>query len=101
MLDADHGRVGVMDGGVGVGCGLQYLLDNEEEEKKKKKKKKITDLNVTQTTPYAVSYWSNVDMVLHNNLVAHPLTCEGSFHKFASPSADDIAYHESDRLQDS
>jgi hypothetical protein len=30
-----------------MAVGSQYLLDNEEEEKKKK----ITDLNVTETTP--------------------------------------------------
>ena len=44
-----------------------YLLDNEEENKKK-----ITDLNVAETTPRAVSYWLNPQRVLHNNLQVLP-----------------------------
>lgn len=61
--------MGVMDlgrGWGGVGWG-RYLLDNEEENKKK-----ITDLNVAETTPRALSYWLNPQRVLHNTLQVLP-----------------------------
>jgi hypothetical protein len=57
--------VGVMDLGEGGKGG--YLLDNEEENKNR-----ITDLNVTETTPRAVSYWLNLRRVLHSNLQVLP-----------------------------
>jgi len=67
--------VGVMDLGRGGWGG--YLLDNEEENKKK-----ITDLNVAETTPRAVSYWLNPQRVLHNTLLVLPYQARFKAHPF-------------------